>query len=316
MSTENTELQIPECLKGATFLNPGFGPAFRKMLDSPDVMEDFVNSILHLEGDRKAVPLHSIFERPIDFFYPENKKFFFDAHVTSTDRRFLDIELQRVRHACFVDRVFLYGAYHIIRSKHDFEMDREKIELKDNETIRRRFELPELISVWICKFRPRPDGPEHDDFRDYWAFYSANDLAKERTLPISEKIKYLIIDLPKFIKDHPTIDTRESFWLHLIADGPEAMPPTDDPIYRRALDNLLVINASQELLNKQAEAMTFNYVHEVDDFEAVLADAKNDARRAAINEERSNTISVLRDIGLPPEQISEVQTRLNKLNAR
>ena len=305
------KIVIPDCLKGKTFLNPGYGPAFRKMLDGQEVMKDFVNSILHLEGMHEATPIQSIFERSIDFFQPENKTIFFDAHVTTADRRYLDIELQRIRHACFVDRVFFYGAYHIIRSKLDFEAGREKVKLKDNEIIRRRFELPEVISVWICKFKPRPDSPEHDDYRDYWTFYSANDLAKEITLPISEKIKYLIIDLPKFIKEHPAIDTRESFWLHLIADGPEAMPQTDDPIYRRALSNLLVINASQELLNKQAEAMTFNYVHEVDDFEAVLADAKNDARREGVADERSRNEAVnnrrvdyLRSQNIPDSLIS------------
>ena len=56
------------------------------------------------------------------------------------------------------------------------------------------------------------------------------------------------------------------------------MPQTDDPIFCKAINNLLVVNASQELLNRQAEMMTFNYSHEMDDIEAMLIDAKNDGR--------------------------------------
>ena len=251
---EISKITIPECLRGVKYLHPGYGPAFRKMLEQPEVMADFINSILHLDGNRKAVDLMTAFEQPVDVFYPENKTFFFDAHVSTTDRCYMDLELQRARHAYFVDRTLIYNAYHVIHSKRVFEIAREKEKLEDNEVFRRRYELPELVSVWICNFRPRP-GCEQDDYRDCWAVYSDNDLKKKVALPVSEKIKYLIIDLPKFVKDHPAIDTRESFWLHLIAFGVPAMPQTDDPIFCKAINNLLVVNASQDLLNRQAEML-------------------------------------------------------------
>jgi hypothetical protein len=307
---ENVNIIIPECLKGAKYLHPGYGPAFRKMLEQPDVMADFINSILHLDGKRKVVDLATAFEQPIDVFYPENKTFFFDAHVSTADRRYTDLELQRARHAFFVERTLIYNAYHVIHSKRIFEIAREKEKLKDNAVIRRRYELPELMSVWICNFRPRPDGPEHDDYRDYWAVYSGNDLKKKVALPVSEKLKYLIIDLPKFVKDHPDIDSRESFWLHLLASGVPGVPQTDDPIFCKAINNLLVVNASQELLNRQAEMMTFNYSHEMDDIEAMLIDAKNDGREEGLEQGHDDVLSVLRDVGISANQIAEVRTRL------
>ena len=309
---ENAKIIIPECLKGAKYLHPGYGPAFRKMLEQPEVMADFINSILHLDGKRKVVDLATAFEQPIDVFYPENKTFFFDAHVSTADRRYMDLELQRARHAFFVERTLIYNAYHVIHSKRIFEIAREKEKLKDNAVFRRRYELPELMSVWICNFTPRPDGPEHDDYRDYWAVYSGNDLKKKVALPVSEKIKYLIIDLPKFVKDHPAIDTRESFWLHLIALGVPAMPQTDDLIFSKAINNLLVVNASQDLLNRQAEMMTFNYSHEMDDIEAMLIDARNDGRELG----HDDVFGVLRDVGVSANQIAEVQTRLAALKSQ
>ena len=226
----------------------------------------------------------------------------------------------------FVERTLIYNAYHVIHSKRIFEIAREKEKLKDNAVFRRRYELPELMSVWICNFTPRPDGPEHDDYRDYWAIYSGNDLKKKVTLPVSEKIKYLIIDLPKFVKDHPAIDTRESFWLHLLAFGVQGVPQTDDPIFCKAINNLLVVNASQELLNRQAEMMTFNYSHEMDDIEAMLIDAKNDGREEGLEQgleqgfergctkTRNDVFGVLRDVGISANQIAEVRTRLAALD--
>ena len=274
---ESKQIKIPELLKGLTFLDPSYGPAFRKMLEQKEVMADFINSILHLEEGQKVTDLTSQFERPIDTFYPENRTLYFDAHVTTQDRQYLNIELQSAKHAFFVERAIIYNAQHIMHSKRDFEIARKKEKIPENEVIARRYELPNIISIWICNFQPRLS-VEHENFRDYWGIYSANDLKMRRTLPVSEKIKYLIIDLPKFIKTHKAIDTRESFWLHLIALGVEAMPPTNDPIFLQAIDNLRIINASQELLDKQVEEMTYNYSHYIDDCEAILTDLVNDTR--------------------------------------
>jgi len=88
------------------------------------------------------------------------------------------------------------------------------------------------------------------------------------------------------------------------------VPQTDDPIFCKAINNLLVVNASQELLNRQAEMMTFYYSHEMDDIEAMLTDAKNDAKNNALND----VFDVLRDVGVSANQIAEVQTRLAALD--
>jgi hypothetical protein len=320
---ESEQIIIPDVLKGKTFLDPGYGPAFRKMLEPKEVMADFINSILHLNGCEEVVDLASQFERPIDTFYPENKTLYFDAHVTTRGCQYLNIELQNAHHAFFVDRSLIYNAHHVIHSKRDFEIARKNEKIVKNEIMARRYELPQIISVWICKFSPRPE-VEHDDFRDYWGIYSGNDLAKGRTLPVSEKIKYLIIDLPKFIKTHPAIDTRESFWLHLIACGVEAMPPTNDPIFRQAIENLRIVNASQELLNRQEKAMTYNYEHEVDDYEAIIKDLVSEASQAAA-EKREDEIAremladneplekIVRYLHLSKERIMELKAELESV---
>ena len=303
---ENQKVIVPDCLKGMKYLHPGYGPAFRKMLEPPDVAADFINSILHTDKGCNAINLTATFEKPVDVFYPEKKTFFFDAHV-SMERRYMDVELQRMRHKNFVDRIVLYGAYHIIHSKRLLEIARENEKLENNEILRRRYELPKLISLWICNFTPRPDVQECDGYRDYWALYSSNDLKQEIPLPVSEKIKYLIIDLPKFVKANPKVDSREAFWLHLIANGVQAVPETDDPVFCKAIDNLLVVNASQELLDKQKESMTYNYSHERDDFEAMLLDTKTDAHNEGLDEGLENGFKIFKTLGVSEEVLAKAR---------
>ena len=74
------------------------------------------------------------------------------------------------------------------------------------------------------------------------------------------------------------------------------------------------MNASQELLNRQAEMMTFNYSHEMDDIEAMLIDAKNDGREEGCTKTLNDVFGVLRDVGVSASQIAEVQMRLAALN--
>lgn len=56
----------------------------------------------------------------------------------------------------------------------------------------------------------------------------------------------------------------------------------------------------------QAEMMSFNYSHEMDDIEAMLTDAKNNTL--------NDVFDVLRDVGVSANQIAEVQTRLAALD--
>ncbi|MDY6386183.1 MAG: hypothetical protein SPL21_01770, partial [Fibrobacter sp.] len=54
-------------------------------------------------------------------------------------------------------------------------------------------------------------------------------------LPISRKNRYIVIDLPNFVKLRKGVKTREDFWLRLISRGPLQVPETEDPIFANAL---------------------------------------------------------------------------------
>ena len=92
------------------------------------------------------------------------------------------------------------------------------------------------------------------------------------------------------------------------------MPQTDDPIFCKAINNLLVVNASQELLNRQAEMMTFNYSHEMDDIEAMLIDAKNDGLEQGRELERAENFKVFESLGVSKEILEKARRIVEKQN--
>ena len=90
-----------------------------------------------------------------------------------------------------------------------------------------------------------------------------------RALPIFPKNKYIVVDLPKFIKLHDGVDSREAFWLRLLSKGPLGVPETEDPLFAGALDRLRVSVANPELIDS-LEAYMFDEHHAE---EAIIAEA-------------------------------------------
>lgn len=99
--------------------------------------------------------------------------------------------------------------------------------------------------------------------------FSEHDVKACRALPIFPKNKYIVVDLPKFIKLHDGVDSREAFWLRLLSKGPLGVPETEDPLFAGALDRLRVSVAKPELIDS-LEAYMFDERHAE---EAIIAEA-------------------------------------------
>ena len=81
-----------------------------------------------------------------------SKKVIFDIFATTGSGRFLNIEMQRLEHDYFIDRTILYKAFLIIKGRKEMEESSEFKALQKYEQEKRRYQLPETISVWICDF--------------------------------------------------------------------------------------------------------------------------------------------------------------------
>ena len=268
------ERVIPEILQGRKFLDPNYDPAFRALLGEKEALQSFLDAILHLEEGRRIKTLEFTFQDSLEFRTPEPKTVIFDVHAWTEDNRCLDIELQRAKHSFFVDRVLLYSAFLAIKGKQKMDASPEYAALPENERKRRRYQLPEVISLWSGNFTPIPerDAPYHDS----WSVYSDYEVSKgacraiersankaptsdslESAKPISDKIKYIIVDLPKYAKANPKVNSSEEKWLYLLshAGKSEDLPDFNDPVLSRAIERIRVTSANDELLKEQAKQM-------------------------------------------------------------
>lgn len=107
------------------------------------------------------------------------------------------------------------------------------------------------------------------------------EIKSANALPISRKNRYIIVDLPNFVKLRKGVKTREDFWLRLISRGPLQVPETEDPIFANALDRLRVSRVNPELL-KALEANMFDH-HE---YEAIEAEAFLKGQANGVQQER------------------------------
>lgn len=259
---------IPEAFRGKVYLDPTYDPAFKEFFGSEAALKDFLDGVLDLEGDDKIKTLRFRFEEPVEFRLPERKKVVFDIFATTGTGRFLNVEMQRLEHDFFIDRTILYKAFLLIKGKKEMENSPEFKALPADLQRRRRYQLPETVSIWICDFDlPHAEG----EYLDEWALYSRISLKGGSARPLSEKNKYIFLSIPNFTKSADEVKGAVDVWLYLLnhaRDGGE-LPDFGSGVVEEALERIRVDNAADELLSVQEKAMA----HE-EDYEIMLAGAK------------------------------------------
>ena len=303
--------EIPEILRGKRYLDPTYDPAFYALLNDEEALADFINSLLHLEDGRKIKSMKYTFNQPLILRAPEAKEIKFDIHAWTEDNRCMDIEIQRASHPFFTDRVLLYGAYLTIDGKIKMDKSPEFMALEENDKKRRRYELPEIVSIWLCKF---PLNIEPKGFRDTWHLYSDNAVRQGNPVPVFDKMSYILIDLGEFSKIHAKAESREEQWLYLLTHAGEAGASMDfaDPILQKALERIEIGSASDELLSSQVDSMVTQ-----DEIDARIADgmisAKQQGIQQGIQESMDATLAALDLLskGTPVETVAK-ETKLSE----
>lgn len=122
-------------------------------------------------------------------------------------------------------------------------------------------------------------------------------------LPLFPKNKYIVIDLPNFVRLRKGVKTREDFWLRLISRGPLQVPETEDPIFANARDRLRVSRVDPELLKALEANMFDRHEYEVLEADAFLKGAQQEREK---NEARDSKMAAFfRSKGIPEDIISE-----------
>ena len=246
---------IPESLQGQVYLDPRFDTGFKELFDSKDALKDFLDGVLQLEGDDKIKGLTFSFDKTITMRSTCSKKVILDIFATTGTGRFINIEMQRAEHDFFIDRAVLYKAFLIIKGKQEMERSKEFLALPKDVRESKRYELPEVVSIWICDFE-LPDSRD-GEYIDEWALFSCNTVKSGGTAPVFTKNKYIMISLPKFKKSEGEVNCSVDAWLYLLnhaGDGKE-LPDFGNEVLGEALERIRVDNADDELLTKQEKDM-------------------------------------------------------------
>jgi hypothetical protein len=288
---------------GEEFLLPNYSETFRILMDDKDTIRDVLNSLLQLDRDHEIVDLEYEFEKSIDIFMPEDDPSRLDVWVSTRDGRYLNIELQNKAHSFLFDRMQIYNADLTLHGKYEYNRSECFKSFPEEERKRRYYELPETVSIWLCNF---PILKSKDVFKDTWSVYSEYDVGTGKALPLFPKNKYIVVDLPNFVRLRNGVGSREDFWLRLISKGPLQVPATKDPIFEAARNRLRVSRIKPELLQALEANMFDRHEYEVLEADAFLKGAeqereKNDAENSARDSKRAD---YLRSQDVPDSVIS------------
>jgi len=264
--TMETSLENPLMQKILShyYLDPTLDAGFKVLFNNEKTLVNFLNSILHMP---KAKEIKSLTFRNVEevMLWPEQKTLRFDIRAETNEHCNINVEMQRVEHSFFYERVLLQGSQFMIRSKIEYDEERKKA-LGPNPTTEEktqynesRYDLPSVISIWICNF-----DLQAENYRDEWMLYSKESLQKG--LPVTEKLKYLFVSLKAFDKEFESLRTDEDEWLYCLKHAGSSkgeLPAMNNEVISESFRRLLVSLASSELLQEQLRSMEEEELREI-----------------------------------------------------
>ena len=303
-----------EEIKKHTYLDPLYDAAFKAFLSDELALVSFLNGVFRLEGDNRITSV-IVKNTEVNIVFPQVKSFRLDIRASTSNGLSVNIEMQKAKLSRFIDRILLQHSAFMLQSKyewdHEFLRD-PKTDLTDEERARReerRYEIPPTYAIWICDFPVE----QQDSYRGTWA------IRNEKGLTITDKVKYILYDLTQFSKTLDSVQTTEDRWLYLLkyAGRADDLPDFGDDVISQAIKRILVEKASDKLIKEQARDMVFTE-EELDHLAAMKVRIRKEAREQGLAEGlaegRADALSVLQEMNLSPEQISEFTAKLESRN--
>ena len=276
--------------EGQKYLDPRCDPAFRALLDSEDALVNFLNAILHFEGENAIQSLTYTVQQEEVFRLPEPYRVKFDIGARTKAGKRIDVEMQKLKLNDYVDRMMIYNAFLILRAKNDYNKEIDFRNLPDSKKEKFRYTLPEIYSLWIMDY---PVQFMENVYRDEVGLYNQSSVGKDGCVPISIKNKYIIVDLTKFNKPKDKLETDEDCWLYILknAGSSSSLPVFDNPTFEDALRRIECDTASDELLIKQANMKDFLYAYS----DAIDESFEKGAEQGRDNERAATALDMLAD---------------------
>ena len=279
-------------LRKQTFFDPTYDLVFKKIFAKMKTLIHFLNAVLRLEGDRRLV-YAKFLGSTINLSRIDKKRKInrFDIHACTADGYFVDVEMQRVGHEDFLDRVELYSAMLTINSK--IHMNSE---LTEDQRKYHPYRMPTVYSIWICNFEVDFCSSYHEEI----ALYRSSDLGKREALPVYPKKKYIIIDLTKYVPQKD--NSPENEWLKLFKMMPQAKrtPKGLDGVMSDVYERMKIKNATSKFIKKVATYM------DKEEIWTRLGTARREGEANGI----AKVMKLLRAKGASPDLIAAVSAAL------
>jgi len=255
VSLDYEQARKQELLKkysSAKYLDVTLDPGFKRLLKNEAAMVSFLNAILHSNDKIESVVFK---DTEFDVHATDLLRLRLDINAQTQSGKSIDIEMQKCSVRPFAERVILQESAFLCIEKKAFDAEIKKKypsnEPKDvAEREKRRYEIPHVYTIWICNFSINSD----ENYRDAWRIYSENSIAKNAPRPVTEKIKYIIVDLVNFTKEADELETVEDKWLYLLkhAGSSDQLPKFNDEVLDDAVARITVDTVKdKELLEAQ-----------------------------------------------------------------
>jgi hypothetical protein len=163
-------------LRKQMFYDPTLDPVFKKIFDNKSTLINFLNAFLRLENDRRITEVEQI-RRTVKLKKAGGGDSIgrFDIHARTADGRFVNIEMQRIDHDDFLDRIELYSSLLTINAKITMDSEVSKDQFKEHPYL-----MPTVYSIWLCNF----EVPFCNGYREDLGLFRYSDLGDKRALPI------------------------------------------------------------------------------------------------------------------------------------
>lgn len=251
-NVKNDIESVRKKFEGLMYLDPRCDPAFKALLDSKDSLVNFLNGIMHLEGEETILSLTYTIQQEENFRLPEPYSVKFDIGARTKAGKRIDIEMQQVKLKECIPRMMIYNAFLLLRAKNDYNKEIGFHNLPDTEKEKFRYKLPEIYSIWIMDHPVdfMGKGVYHDEV----ALYNKSSVGGNVCVPITTKNKYIVIDLTKFDKKFAELESDEDRWLYILknAGSSRSLIKFDNPAIEAALRRIECGTVSEELLIRQA----------------------------------------------------------------
>jgi len=304
----------------AKYLDVTLDPGFKRLLKNEAAMVSFLNAILHSEDKIESVTFK---DSEFDVHATDLLRLRLDINAQTQSGKSIDIEMQKSSVRPFVERVILQESAFLCIEKKAFDAEiKKKYPLNDPKDVaereKRRYEIPHVYTVWICNFAINSD----ENYRDVWRIYSENSIAKNAPQPVTEKIKYIIVNLVNFTKTAEELETIEDKWLYLLkhAGSSDKLPTFNDEVLDDAVARITVDPGKDKELLEAQVACTMSIDEQIGRIVLAHQEGREEERKKQ-EEERRNLIkenlqkgyaaNMIADfLKIPLSQVLEIQQEL------